>query len=114
MKLAGGIVSLIGGIFGVGAAIATLFVGGLGGAFDAEGANTVVGLGWGGLFFSFLAIVLGAITLGAKGRVPGILLVISAIAGAILGGTLVAICMALVIMGGILAIIGGGRKSTSG
>jgi hypothetical protein len=56
--------------------------------------------------FSFLCIVLGAVALGAKGRIPGALLALSAIAGAFLGGTLVAVCMALAFIGGILAMIG--------
>ena len=112
MKTAGGIVALIAGVFGVIAAIATLFVGGLGAALDAEGANTAIGLGWGGVLFSFLTIIFGAIAIGAKrGRVPGILLVIFSILGAILGGTFVAIPMVLAAAGGVLAIVGGGRKA---
>ena len=106
MKKAGGIIALVAGIFGVLAAAFTLFVGGVGGAFEAEGADTIIGLGWGGVAFSFLTIVLGAVAMGAKGRVPGVLLILSAIAGAILGGTIVAIFMALAFIGGILAIIG--------
>ena len=98
---------LIAGIFGVIAAGVTLVLGGLGSAFEAEGASTVVGLGWGGVLFSFLTIVLGAIAMGAKGRVPGILLIACALAGAVLGGTLVAIFMGLAVIGGILAVVPG-------
>lgn len=106
MKKAGGIISLIAGIFGVIAAIVTLFVGGVGAAFDGKGAETVIGLGWGGILFSFLTIIFAAIALNAKSKVPSILLIICAIAGAILGGTIVAIFMALALVGGILAAIG--------
>jgi len=106
MRKAGGIIGLIAGIFGVLAAGATLFMGGLAGAFEAEGAETVVGLGWGGVLFSFLTIVLGAVCIGAKGKLPGVLLIVSAILGAILGGTLVAIFMVLALIGGILALFG--------
>ena len=63
-------------------------------------------LTWGGVVFSFATIVLGAIAIGAKGRVPGILLIVCAILGAILGGTLVAVFMVLALIGGILATIG--------
>ena len=66
----------------------------------------VVGLGWGGVVFSFLAIVLGAVAMGAKGRTPGVLLILCAVGGAILGGTFVAVFMALVLIGGILALFG--------
>ena len=107
MRKAGGIVALIAGVFGVIAAGFTLFFGGVGSVFEAEGASTVVGLGWGGVVFSFLIIVLGAVAMGAKGRWPGILLVICSIAGAFLGGTLVAIFMALAAIGGVLAAIPG-------
>lgn len=110
MKKAGGIIALIAGIFGVIGAIVTLFLGGVGAAIGGEGAETVIGLGWGGVLFSFLVIIFGAVTIGAKGKVPSILLLISSIAGAILGGTIVAIFMILAIIGGILAIIGGTKK----
>ena len=111
MKKAGGIIALVAGIFGVGAAIFTLFVGGIGSALEAEGASTVVGLGWGGVAFSFLTIVLGAVAIGAKGRIPGVLLILCAIGGAILGGTVVAIFMVLAAIGGILALVAGREQS---
>ena len=104
MTKAGGIIALIGGIFGTGAALVTLLVGGLATAFEAEGAGLVVWLGWGGVLFSFLTIILGAVCIGATSRTPAVLLILSAIAGAILGGTLVAICMVLPLIGGILAM----------
>lgn len=106
MKKAGGIIVLIAGIFGVIMALVTLFLGGVGSAFDAEGSNTVVGLGWGGVLFSFIDIILGAIGMGAKKKTVGVLIIICSIAGAILGGTLVAIFMALSLIGGILVLIG--------
>ena len=105
MRKAGGIIALIAGIFAVFAAGFTLFTGGLGAAFEAEGADTIVLLGWGGVVFAFLTIVLGAVAIGAKGRTPGILIVLCAVAGAVLGGTLVAIFMALAGIGGLLAAI---------
>lgn len=110
MQKAGGIIALIAGVFGIGAAVITLFIGGVGGAFDAEGAGTVIGLGWGGILFSFTTIILGAIAITAKGRVPGVLLIVCAIAGAILGGTMVAIFMVLAFIGGILATLGAPKR----
>ncbi|GAB6171973.1 DUF4064 domain-containing protein [Paradesulfitobacterium aromaticivorans] len=112
MKKAGGIISLIAGIFGILSAGITLFLGGAASAFNADGASTVVGLGWGGVLFSFLVIIFGAVAIGAKGKVPGILLIISAILGAILRGTLVAIFMVLALIGGILALIGNKSKAS--
>jgi hypothetical protein len=105
MRKAGGIIGIIAGIFGVFAALVTLSVGGIGGAFKADGASLVVGLGLGGLLFSFGAIVFGALCLGAKSSWPGLLLTLNALAGAVLGGTLVAFCMALALVGGVLALL---------
>lgn len=113
MKKAGGIIALVAGILGTIAAIATLLMGGLGAAFKAEGANTIVGLGWGGILFSFLTIILGAIAIGAKSRIVGILLIVSSILGGILGGTFVAVFMVLALVGGILATIGTKKKSAA-
>jgi hypothetical protein len=111
MRKAGGIIALIAGIFAVLAAGFTLFVGGVSTAFEAEGASTVVGLGWGGVFFSFLTIIFGAVAIGAKSKWPGILLIITAILGAILGGTFVALFMILALIGGILALFGPKKDS---
>jgi len=113
MKKAGGIIALIAGIFGVFAAGATLLIGGMGAAFEANDANTVVALGWGGVLFSFLTIVLGAVAIGAKTRKPGILLIICAILGAILGGGLVAVFMVLALIGGILALFGNAKTEAT-
>jgi len=106
MQKAGGVIGIIAGIFGVLAALFTLMIGGAASAFEAEGASTVIGLGWGGVLFSFLCIVFGAVCMGARRRLPGALLVLTSIAGAILGGTLVALFMVLALVGGILAMIG--------
>lgn len=113
MKTAGGVVSLIGGVFAVIAALITLSVGSLGAAFKAEDANLVVALGYGGLFFAFLTIILGAVTIGIHSRVPGFLLIVSSLAGAVLGGTFVAVCMLLPLVGGLLAAVGGGKRAAS-
>jgi hypothetical protein len=112
MRKAGGIVSLIAGIFGILAALVPLGVGGIGSAFQAQDALTVVYLGWGGLGFSFLTIVLGAVAFSTSGKAPGVLLIMCAVAGAILGGTIVAICMMLALVGGVLAAIGGTSKKS--
>lgn len=106
MRKAGGILGLIGGIFAVVAALVTLFLGGVGGALGAHGANQVIGLGFLGLLAAFLAIIFGAVVLGTRSRVPGVLLLASAALGMAKGGMAVALCMALVLVGGILAVVG--------
>ncbi|WP_342617553.1 lysozyme inhibitor LprI family protein [Rhodoferax sp. GW822-FHT02A01] len=105
MTKAGAIIGIIAGIFGFLAAITTLLFGGLSSAFGAHGANTVIGLGWGGVLFSFATIILGAIAF-SRPKKAGIGMIVTSILGAVLGGTLVAVCMVLSLVGGILAVIG--------
>ena len=114
MQKAGGIIGLIAGIFGVLAATFTLLVGGMASAFHAHGASTVVGLGWGGVLFSFLCIIFGAVAMGSESRMPGALLTLCAIAGAILGGTFVAVFMVLALVGGVLATMGAKKSLMMG
>lgn len=114
MKKAGGIIALIAGIFGVIAAFVTLMIGGVGSAAAIKDAQTVVMLGWGGVAFSFLTIVLGAVAMNAASRWPGILLIVCAIAGAILGGSIVAIFMVLALVGGVLALFGKRAPAAAG
>lgn len=110
MKKTGGILGIVGGIFGIFAALATLFLGGLGSAFQANGASTVVSLGWGGSVLSLLSIICGAIVF-AKPKGAGIALVVTSIAGMIGGGMLVAVCMVLSLIGGTLAIISAKKQT---
>lgn len=112
MKKAGGIIALIAGIFGILAAAFTLLIGGVGSAFEADGAGTVIGLGWGGVLFSFLNIVFASILIGTKGKAAGILIIISSVFGAILGGTIVAIFMLLSLTGGIMGLFGNNKPET--
>jgi Zn-dependent protease len=111
MRKAGGIIALIAGVFSVLAALFTLLIGGTASAFEAANGQQVVMLGWGGLLFSFLIIVLGAVTMGAQSRKPALLLILCSIAGAILGGTLVALFMALALMGGVLGLFGQAKRA---
>ena len=53
-----------------------------GGAFEAEGAGTVVGLGWSALFFSLLGFV-GAALAMAKPVLSAVIMLVAAIAVAI-------------------------------
>jgi len=110
MKKAGGIIALIASIFGTGAALITLFLGGLVGGIDAaletgsDDGTKIVAYGFGGLVFSFLTIILGAVTMNAKSKIPACLLILCGLAGAYLGGTLVAIAMVLALIGGVIAL----------
>ena len=106
MTKAGGIIAIIAGIFGIFAAGATLFIGGVGRSVEAEGAGIVVGLGWAGILFSFSAIIFGALSINTTNKNPGVLLILTSLAGIVLGGKLVAIFMLLSLIGGILVTKG--------
>ena len=111
MKKTGAILGIIGGVFGFFGAIATLFFGGMASNFGASGASGVIGLGWGGLVFSVLAVVFGAQSISARTKRPAMLLTASSALGAVLGGLLVAGSLALSLLGGILAWIGTPRDA---
>ncbi|MGB7815371.1 MAG: hypothetical protein WBL28_03365 [Methylotenera sp.] len=114
MGKSGGIIAIIAGILGLLPAALTLMLGGLGAAFQADRANSVIAFGWGGIFFCFLTIVFGAIAINEKNsKMPGILIVISSILGAIYGGKLVAVLMVLAFVGGMLAMLGSSVTDTN-
>ena len=106
MKIAGGIIALIAGLFGVVMAFVTLGVGGLGAAFGGEGAETVIGLGWAGVFLTFAIIAFSVASMFAKSTIPAVAVIILSLITAIAGGTLVAIFMVLALIGGIMALVG--------
>lgn len=110
MKKAGGIIALIAGIFSILATITTLTIGGLALAFNVAKTEEVTGTVVGGIICSFLVIIFGALAIGTKGKIIGILLIISSILGVIFGGGIVAVFMILALVGGILALIGSGKK----
>lgn len=104
MGKAGGIMAIIGGIFGMIAGFATLFLGGLSGVVGAEGADTVINFGIAGIGASLLTVVSGGISL-AKPRMGGICSIVLSLFGIVVGGTFVALCLAIGLIGGILAVL---------
>jgi hypothetical protein len=104
MRKTGGTIAILAGVFGMLAALLTLIVGGVGSALRADNAGVVVGLGWGGLLFSVLTIILGAACVGARSRIPAAFLIVAALGGMVLGGMVVAICMVLALVGALLAV----------
>lgn len=107
----GGILAIIAGILGLLAGFVTLFLGGLGSAFSASGSGAVVSFGWGGILFSLLVVIYGAIAL-AKPKAGATGLILSSLFGIALGGTLVAILMVLALVGGIMAAVGKPKEAS--
>ncbi|PEI98387.1 DUF4064 domain-containing protein [Bacillus toyonensis] len=93
------VLGLIGGIFGIICAFVALLIGGMGAAFEADGANTIIGLGWGAVGLSILGIV-GSVMVRGKAKVGGIMMTVAAIGGFI--------CISLIyLLPGVLLLIGG-------
>ncbi|PEW57171.1 hypothetical protein CN448_31910 [Bacillus cereus] len=89
---------LISGIFDVLGAVLTLMIGGMGAALEAEGANSIIGLGWAAVGLSNLGIV-GSVVVKNKAKAGGIMMTIAAIGGLI--------CIfVFYILPGILLLIG--------
>jgi len=102
MRVAGLVLGIIGGIIGLFASGAALFIGGLGSALNANGASTVVGLGWVALLLSILGILGGALAL-AHPRVAGILMLTAGVGGFISVSLVYVVAGPLPIIGGLLA-----------
>lgn len=105
MRIAGMILGILGGLFGIGGALIVMTAGGVGSAFAARGASHAVVLGLIALAFGILGVVAGAVTL-RRPLWAGILMIISAIGGiiAISGGFIIA--GILLLAGGIMALLG--------
>ena len=104
MDKAGGIIALIAGVLGIVAVFFTLFVGGIGSAFDAREADSILNLAWGGIAAAMLVVIGGGVSL-ARPRGGGMAVVFVSVVGIVYGGSLVAICLALALIGGSLAVL---------
>ncbi len=100
MQKTGGVIAIIAGAVVVGTTFITLLIGG---GIDWEVLSFVENIGWGGVFFSFLVIIFGIMSLAAKDKKIGVFLILSAILAAIWGGLFVTIIMVFAVIGGIIA-----------
>ena len=99
------VLGIIAGLAGIVSAVLALLVGGLGGAFDAEGAGTVVGLGWSALGFSLLGLVGAALSL-AKPRIAAGIMLVASVAVGISISLFAVIAMPLFLVAALLAFLG--------
>lgn len=104
MDKAGGIIALIAGVLGIVAGFFTLFVGGIGSAFEAQEADSILNLAWVGIAAAMLVVIGGGVSL-ARPRGGGMAVVFVSVVGIVYGGSLVAICLALALIGGSLAVL---------
>ena len=104
MDKAGGIIALIAGVLGIVAGFFTLFLGGIGSAFEAKEAESILNLAWVGIAAAMLVVIGGGVSL-ARPRGGGMVAVFASVVGIVYGGSLVAICLALGLIGGCLAVV---------
>ncbi|MCY3883631.1 MAG: hypothetical protein OXG24_01820 [Gammaproteobacteria bacterium] len=126
MKKAGGIIALIGSIFGVLSALAALAIAGPEGVHTVEVSRLAVisefngtypgfamnepgivfdlHLGWVVVCFAMATFMLSVICLNVAKHLPALLLIICAAIAAFLGGGHIALYMSMALVGGILAL----------
>lgn len=98
------VLGILGGVFGIGGAIITLGLGGLSGIAGYEKAGEVVGRGFGAILLSILGMI-GAGIVGSNPKISGILMLVSAIIGFLIIFPLYIPATALLLAGGILALM---------
>ena len=118
LEKAGGIIAFVAGIAQAGPALVAL---GIGSMVDqtfgrlARAYNVDESTWWLALILGYVTVVIGALLIsGAKGKIPGIALVICAILSAVAGGGAGAILAIMTLTGGIIALIGGFGGGGSG
>lgn len=98
------VLGLLGGIFGLIAAVIALFIGGLGSALNLSGASTISGLGFLAIVASIIGIV-GAAIVKSKTKVAGILMIIAAVVGIVAVSMFYILPAILLAIAGILALV---------
>lgn len=98
------VLGLIGSILGIICAFIALLIGGMGAAFEAEGANTIIGLGWGAVGLSILGIV-GSVMVRSKAKGGGIMMTVAAIGGFICISIFYLLPGVLLLIGGLMGIL---------
>lgn len=109
MRIAALILGIIGGIIGLIAAGAALFIGAVGSATGAQNSEMVIGGGWAALGLSVVGIVGGALAL-AKPRAAALLMLIAAVGGFISIFIAYVVAGPLLLMAAILAFVGRAKQ----
>ncbi|KEK25297.1 DUF4064 domain-containing protein [Bacillus gaemokensis] len=106
------VLGLIGGIFGILCAFLVLFFGGLGSAFEADGADQLIGAGWGAVALSILGIV-GCVMVKSKAKVGGTMMTVAAIGGFICISAFYILPGVLLLIGGLMGLLRKDKASVS-
>lgn len=112
MRIAALILGIIGGVIGLFASGAALFVGGIGAAVQSQGASQIISLGWAALFLSIIGIIGGAIAIAAP-KFGGGMMLVAGIGGFISVSLAYIVAGPLLLIGGLLALFARKPKATS-
>jgi hypothetical protein len=112
MRMVGGFIAIVGGACGLFAAMFSLVFGGLLAVFHVPSGANIVYFEWGGMIFSVIVMILGAFATCSQRNV-GVVVVATAILGAVCGGLAVAICLTLAAVGGCLIIVASHRTNNA-
>ena len=111
MKIAALIIGIFGAVAGfIGSLLAIIF-GGIGAGLGVEEGEQVIGLGFGALLMSVIALVGAALAIG-KPKVSAGLMAISAVVGVILVSAAYVLATVLLLIAALLAFLG--RRSGAG
>lgn len=112
LRIAATVLGIIGGVAGgIGATIA-IVIGGIGTAFGDTESSSIAGLGYVALFLAIVGVVGGAIAI-PKPKLAGVFMLVSGIGGTIAVSLGFAFGGALLVVGGILALVGARRPRTA-
>lgn len=105
MRIAALILGVIGGLFGILAALLALGIGGIGSATGQQGAGTIVNLGWSAFLFCLLGFLGSGLAMG-KPRLGAGLLAVSGLGFLVSVSWFALITTPLFLMAAMLAFFG--------
>jgi hypothetical protein len=112
MRIGALVLGIVGGIFGIVAALLALSIGGIGSAVGAQGAGTVLGLAWWAFGFCLLGFVGAGIAM-AKPGLSALLLLIASVGFLISVSWFALITAPLFLIASLLAFAGRGRTAAA-
>jgi hypothetical protein len=111
MQTASLVLGITGGVFGILAGLLAMMVGGIGSAFEAEGAGSIAGLGFAAILLGVLGIIGGALSHRSPGK-ASLLQALAGVFGFIAVSLFWVLAGVLLLVGALIAFLA--RNRTSG
>lgn len=100
MKTAGGLIGIVAGVVSFSAALFILII-------------NSYSIGWVSFVFPFLCIIFATFAIRAKSKIPGILLILSAVPGIFSGEVFIAFSMLMAVVGGVFTLYDDQKTDTA-